>query len=178
MKKLVTALAATTLLWAGLADAHGPTRQKHEDSIEINASPDKVWAVVGDFAHPEKWLAPVESTTAQGGTEKGATRELKLKGGGTLKEELVSYDAAQMTFKYKVEDPTDPKVLPVNNYSSTIKVEPSGSGSKVEWKAAYYRWFLNNNPPEGENEEAANSTVSKIYKEGLANLKAVVEGGH
>jgi carbon monoxide dehydrogenase subunit G len=176
MKKLMSALAAATLLWAGLADAHGPTRQKYEESIEINAAPDKVWAVVGDFAHPEKWLPPVESTTAQGGIEKGATRELKLKGGGSLKEELVNYDASGMTFKYKVDDPTDPKVLPVNNYSSTITVSPSGAGSKVEWKAAYYRWFLNNNPPEGENEEAANSTVSKLYKEGLANLKAVVEG--
>jgi carbon monoxide dehydrogenase subunit G len=178
MNNLITALAATTLLWAGFADAHGPTRQKHEESIEINASPDKVWAVVGDFAHLEKWLPAVESSTAQGGTEKGATRELKIKGGGTLKEELLNYDAGQMTLKYKVEDPTDPKVLPVNNYSSTIKVEPAGAGSKVEWKAAYYRWFLNNNPPEGENEDAANSTVAKIYKEGLANLKAVVEGGH
>ncbi len=177
MKKLLPLLATTFLLWAGLAEAHGPTRQKYEESIEINAAPDKVWAVVGDFAHPEKWLPQVESTTSQGGTEKGATRELKLKGGGSLKEELVSYDAAQWTFKYKLDDPTDPNVFPVNNYSSTIKVEPSGTGgSKVEWKAAYYRWFLNNNPPPGQNEEAANAAVSKIYKEGLANLKAVVEG--
>ena len=176
MKKSLPFLAATLLLWAGLALAHGPTRQKYESSIHINASPDKVWAVVGDFAHPEQWLPQVESTTAQGGNEKGATRELKLKGGGSLKEELVNYDAAQFTLKYKLDDPTDPKVFPVNNYSSTLKVESDGSGgSKVEWKAAYYRWFLNNNPPPGQNEEAANAAVSKIYQEGLANLKSVVE---
>lgn len=176
MKKLLTAVAAASLLWVGVAGAHGPTRQKHEDSIEINAAPDKVWAVVGDFAHGEKWMADVESTSAMGGNEKGATRELKVKGGGSVKEELLNYDPAQMTLKYKVIDPTDPKILPVNNYSSTIVVTPSGSGSKVEWKAAYYRYFLNNNPPPDQNEEAANSTVSRIYKESLANLKKLLEG--
>ena len=176
MKKLLSVAAASSLLWIGLADAHGPTRQKTVETIEINAAPEAVWAVVGDFAHPEKWVPVVESTTSEGGNEKGATRELHMKGGGSLKEELKDHDATKMSIKYKVVDPTDPKVLPVNNYASEVSVEPNGSGgSKVEWKGAYYRWFLNNNPPEGENEEAANSTVSKIYKEGLANLKAVVE---
>lgn len=175
MKKLLTIAAATAFLWTGLADAHGPTRQKVSETIEINAAPEAVWAVVGDFAHIEKWLPVVESSTATG-NEKGATRELHIKSGGTLKEELKDIDATKMSLKYKVIDPTDPAVLPVNNYASEISVEPNGAGgSKVEWKAAYYRWFLNNNPPEGQNEEAANSTVEKIYKEGLANLKAVVE---
>jgi hypothetical protein len=175
MKKLLSIVAASSLLWIGLAEAHGPTRQKTTESIEINTSPDAVWAVVGDFAHPEKWLPMVESTTAQGGNEKGATRELKLKSGGVLKEELKDYDASKKSLKYKTVDPTDPKVLPVNNYASEIVVEPTAGGSKVEWKAAYYRWFLNNNPPEDQNEEAANSAVSKLYKEGLSNLKTVVE---
>lgn len=176
MKKLLSVVAASSLLWMGLADAHGPTRQKMVETIEINAAPEAVWAVVGDFAHPEKWLPAVESTTATGGNDKGATRELHVKSGGSVKEELKDYDAAKMSIKYKAIDPTDPKVLPVNNYASEISVESNGAGgSKVEWKGAYYRFFLNNNPPEGENEEAANSVVGKIYKEGLANLKAVVE---
>ncbi len=176
MKKLLSIVAASSLLWIGQAEAHGPTRQKMVETIEISAAPEAVWAVVGDFAHPEKWLPMVESTTEQGGNEKGATRELHLKSGGSLKEELKDYDTAKMSLKYKAIDPTDPKVLPVNNYASEISIEPNGSGgSKVEWKGAYYRWFLNNNPPEGENEEAANETVGKIYKEGLAHLKAVVE---
>lgn len=176
MRKLLSVVAAMFLLWVGLAEAHGPTRQKHTESIEVNATPEAVWAIVGDFANPQKWLPMVESTTAQGGTEKGATRELKLKSGGVIKEELKNYNAEKKSIQYKVVDPTDPAVFPVNNYSSTISVEtnPAG-GSKVEWNAAYYRWFLNNNPPEGQNEAAANAAVEKIQKEGLANLKAVVE---
>jgi carbon monoxide dehydrogenase subunit G len=175
MKKLLTAIAATTLLWSGVAAAHGPTREKLSESIEINAAPDAVWALVGDYAHPEKWMPAVESTTATGGTEKGAIRDLKLKSGGTLKEELKNLDADKKVLQYKVEDPTDPAVFPVNNYSSTIKVEPAGAGTKVEWNAAFYRWFLNNNPPEGQNEAAAKAAVEKVVKESLEHLKAVAE---
>ncbi|MGZ8242667.1 SRPBCC family protein [Methylomagnum sp.] len=175
MRKLLITAAATTLLWAGLADAHGPTREKVSESVEISAAPEAVWALVGNYAHPEKWMPVVESTTTQGGTEKGAIRDLKLKGGGTLKEELKNLDTEKKVLQYKVEDPTDPAVFPVNNYSSTIKVEPAGAGTKVEWNAAFYRWFLNNNPPEGQNGAAAKAAVEKVVKDSLANLKAVAE---
>lgn len=176
MKTLLSITAATSLLWAGLADAHGPTRQKVSESVEINAAPAAVWSVVGDFAHPEKWLPTVAGTTAEGGNEKGATRELTLKSGGTLKEELKNHDDGKMSIQYKIIDPTDPAVFPVNNYSSTVTVQatPAG-GSKVEWNAAFYRWFLNNNPPEGQNEAAAGAAVEKVVKESLANLKAMLE---
>jgi hypothetical protein len=178
MNKLVSLVAATAVLWTGVASAHGPTRQKLTETIDINAAPEAVWAVVGDFAHPEKWLPMVESTTAQGGNDKGAIRELKLKSGGLIKEELKNLDAEKKSLQYKTAEDPDCAVLPVKNYSSTITVEanPAG-GSKVEWNGAYYRCFLNNNPPPDQNEEAANAAVGKLYKEGLANLKTVVESG-
>ncbi len=176
MKKILSLVAASSLLWVGQVDAHGPTRDKHSESIEISASPDVVWALVGDFAHPEKWMPAIESTIAQGGNEKGATRELKVKAnGGAIKEELKNFDAEKKLIQYKVVDPTDPAVLPVNNYSAKITVEATGSGSKVEWDAAFYRWFLNNNPPDGQNEAAAKAAVEKIVKESLENLKTLAE---
>lgn len=156
--------------------AHGPTREKISESIEINATPEQVWALVGDFGHPEKWMTVVESTSSQGGNEKGATRELKLRpNGGSIKEELKNYDAEKKVIQYKIVDPTEASVFPVNNYSAKISVEGNGSGSKVEWDAAFYRWFLNNNPPEGQNEEAAKSAVEKVVKDSLQNLKTVAE---
>lgn len=175
MKKVSTLIALCSLLWAGASLAHGPTREKHAESIEINAAPDAVWALVGDFAHPEKWLPFVDSTSAQGGNEKGATRDLKLKSGGTIKEELKNYDAEKRVIQYKIIDPTDPAVIPVNNYSAKITVEASGTGSKVEWDTAFYRWFLNNNPPDGQNEAAAKAAVEKVVKDSLANLKTLTE---
>mgnify|MGYP003351848811 CR=1 FL=1 len=176
MKKFLSLAIVSGLLVAGVAESHGPTREKHSESIEISAAPDAVWALVGDFAHPEKWMSVVESTTAQGGNEKGATRELKLKGAAApLKEELKNVDAEKKVIQYKVVDPTDPAVFPVNNYSAKITVEANGSGSKVEWDAAFYRWFLNNNPPDGENEAAAKAAVEKVVKESLQGLKAKAE---
>ncbi|QSA95895.1 SRPBCC family protein [Methylococcus sp. EFPC2] len=174
MKKIATLAAAVALAWTATADAHGPTRQKVTETIEINASPDVVWNIIKDFGNAA-WIPAVASTTAQGGNEKGATRELTLKKGGVIKEELKSYDAAAKKYSYRISDEPDCAVLPVNNYSSNISVEASGSGSKVEWNGAYYRCFLNNNPPPDQNEEAANKAITSLYKETLANVKALAE---
>lgn len=177
MKKSLAILATTTLLFSGWALAHGPSRQKVTESVEISATPEAVWAVVGNFAAPEKWMPAVTSTTAQGGNEKGATRELKLKSGGVIKEELKTYDAGKMSFQYKITE-VDPKDLPVNTYSSTLAVEPNpAGGAKVEWNGAFYRSFMNNNPPPEESDEAAFKAVTDVYKASLSQLKAVVEQG-
>ena len=175
MKKLIALTAVMAFAWNGIALAHGPSRQKLTESIEINASPDKVWDIVKDFGNPQAWMPMVESTRSEGGNAPGATRELTLKKGGIIKEELKSYDEAKKTFAYKISENPDCSVLPVNNYSSNIEVEASGSGTKVTWNGAYYRCFLQNNPPPDQNEAAANSAIEGIYKESLANLKSVAE---
>ncbi len=177
MKKSLALVASAAMLFSGFVSAHGPTRQKVTESVEISAAPEAVWAVMGNFAGAEKWMPSVESTTAQGGTDKGATRELKLKSGQVIKEELKTYDAGKMSFQYKITE-VDPKVLPVSNYAATLAVEanPAG-GSKVEWNGAFYRSYMNNNPPPEESDEAAVKAVTEVYKASLSQLKAVVEQG-
>jgi len=175
MKKFLALGAVVILAWAGLANAHGPSRQKMTETIEINAAPDKVWNIIKDFGSAHVWMPMVASTTEKGGNAVGATRELTLKKGGVIEEELTGYEADKMSYKYKIHPNPDCTVLPVNNYTSNITVEASGSGSKVSWNGAYYRCFLQNNPPPDQNEEAANKAVSTIYKESLANLKALAE---
>lgn len=177
MKKSLAILASAALLCSGWASAHGPSRQKVTESVEISSTPEAVWAVVGNFAAPEKWMPAVESTTAQGGTEKGATRELKLKNGGIIKEELKTYNVGKMSFQYKITE-VNPKDLPVSNYAATLAVEanPAG-GARVEWNGAFYRSFMNNNPPPEESDEAALKAVTDVYKTSLERLKAVMEQG-
>jgi carbon monoxide dehydrogenase subunit G len=176
MKKLQVLLAALALVLAGAAHAHGPVRHKVVETIEINATPDAVWALVSNFAKPEVWLPAVASTTETGGNEVGATRELTLKKGGVVKEELKKFDAEKKTLGYKINE-VDPAVLPVATYTSSITVEAAvaGTGSKVEWNGAFYRSFMNNNPPPEQSDEAAIHAVTQLYKEGLANLKQVAE---
>ena len=175
----VAALTAAAVVTTALntAWAHGPTRRKVQQQVEINAAPAKVWAVIGNF-QDMSWLGPVEKTEGDKGNEIGATRRLTLKGGATVDEELYKYDAEKMSYSYRITA-VDVKVLPVTNYSSTITVSPSadGKGSLVEWAGAFYRGYPNNDPPPELNDEAAINAVTGLYHDGLEGLKKKVESG-
>jgi carbon monoxide dehydrogenase subunit G len=169
---VVAALAVTGIAWA-----HGPTRQKVRESIEINAPPAKVWAVIGNF-QDMSWLPPVSKTEGNKGNEIEATRRLTLSTGATVDEELYKYDAEKMSYSYRITE-VDVKVLPVTNYSSTLTVSPApdGKGSTVEWTGAFYRGFPNNDPPPELSDEAAVKAVSGLYRVGLEALKKKIESG-
>jgi carbon monoxide dehydrogenase subunit G len=175
IEKLAAALAVLALV--GTASAHGPTRQKVRESIEINAPPAKVWAVIAAF-HDMSWLPPVSKTEGENGNEIGATRRLTLATGATVDEELYKYDAEKMTYSYRITA-VDVKVLPVTNYSSTLTVSPSadGKGTLVEWAGAFYRGYPLNDPPPELNDEAAVKAVGGLYQTGLEALKKKAESG-
>jgi hypothetical protein len=157
------------------ASAHGPSRQKVTETVEINAPPDKVWAVIGNF-QDMSWHPAVAKLEGQGGNDANATRTLTLKSGGTIAEKLDTYDAAKMLYKYEITD-VDVKVLPVKNYSSSLSVKGDGAKSTVEWKGAFYRGYMNNDPPPERNDEAAVKAVSGVYRAGLDALKQKLEAG-
>lgn len=173
---LTSFFALFLLLVSGQLMAHGPTRQKVVEAIEINASAEQVWAVIKDFGDAHSWLPMVESTSSEGGNEPGAKRVLTLGSGAKVYETLKKYDAAKMKYSYKIPVAThDVNILPVNNYSSTISVKAQGETSKVTWKGAFYRGYPNNDPPPELNDEAAVAAVSGLYQAGLTHLKKVVE---
>lgn len=164
------------LLIPGLASAHGPTRQKLTKSIEIGAPAAKVWGIIGNF-QDMSWHPAVRKTTGEGGNEVNATRVLDLGGGAVINELLYKYDAAQMSYSYRISK-VDIKVLPVNDYSSTISVQEAGGKSTVTWKGAFYRGYMLNDPPEALNEAAAIAAVTGVYEAGLANIKKLAEAGN
>lgn len=170
--------AALSLVSAGFlsapAFAHGPSRQKVVEKIEINAPADKVWAIVGNF-QDLSWLPPVAKTEGAGGNAVDAKRKVTLKSGGVIDESVTKYDDGSKTLGYKI-DTVDPKVFPVNNYAATISVKEEGGKSVVEWKGAFYRGFMNNDPPPDQSDEAALKAVTDLYKAGLESLKAKAEG--
>lgn len=168
----LTTVAAFALVSFG-AQAHGPTRKKVEETVEINAAPDKVWAVISNF-QDMSWLPPVDKTEGKGGNEVKATRTLTLKGGATVDEELYKYAPDAKSYSYRITK-VDVKTLPVNDYSSTIKVEDEGGKSKVSWSGAFYRGYMNNDPPPELNDEASQKAVRGLYRTGLDALKAKVE---
>lgn len=177
MKMLFAAFVTAAMALAPFAaEAHGPTRQKVTETIEIDAPAEKVWEVVGNF-QDMSWHPAVAKTEGTGGNEvKVATRSLTLQDGNVIEEVLEKYDDTKMSYFYRITNDVV-AFLPVNNYSSTITVKPNGDKSTVEWRGAFYRGYMNNDPPEELNDEAAKAAVTGIYKAGLENLKAKVEGG-
>lgn len=175
MFKRLALVAALMALSPTLVFAHGPSRQKITETIEINAPVDKVWAAIGNF-QDMGWHPAFAKTEGEGGNTVGAKRTLTLKSGGTVDEELDKYNAETHTYSYEITK-VDPKVFPVNNYSSTISVTGDGTKSTVEWRGACYRGYVNNDPPPELNDEAAIKAVTGLYKDGLEALKKKLEGG-
>ena len=176
---LARTFAAVWLIAAGAAQAHGPTRQKLELSIDIAAPPAKVWAAIGNF-HDLSWVPAVASVTGLGGNDPDhAKRDVVLKkGAGWKDEELSDYDDKAHTMGTFLPH-IDPKVLPVNDWSAHLSVTDAGGGkSHVEWRHAFYRGYMNNDPPADLNEEAARKAVTGYCQPALDALKAKLEGGH
>jgi hypothetical protein len=171
----IRAAALATILLAGPALAHGPTRQKAEESVNVAAPPDKVWAVIANF-HDMSWDPLVAATTGDGGNTLQSFRTVKLKAGGELSDDLEEYDAKGMTYATFLPH-NDPKVLPVTNLSTHLLVEAAGPGkSTVTWRAAFYRGDPKGDPAPDMNDDAARKAMHAFLRAGLDGLAAKFPG--
>lgn len=160
-----------------VAAAHGPSRQKVEKEIRIDAPAAKVWGLIADFCSISNWHPGVVKCEGTGGNAPGATRVLTIgkSDGPRIAEELQMYDADKMTYKYRITK-TDVTVLPVTTYAAFLSVVDNGDGtSTATWKGGFYRSWGKNNPPPEQNDEAAKQAVTGTYEAGLANLKKLAE---
>ena len=174
-RTLLAALATGAALRPALA--HGPTRQKVTQTVDIARTPDQVWAICGNFDSIARWHPMIASSPASKGNEIGSLRTITLKAEGDphFEEELVKYDAAGHSYQYRIEK-VDPKVLPVNNYSSWFELQdgPAG-GTTIEWRSAFYRGYMLNDPPPELNDAASSKAVKDVLRAGLDNIKAIAE---
>lgn len=170
IKAALFALAACALATSS-ALAHGPTPQKGEEKITIAAPPDKVWAVIKEFAGFAEWNPAITKCEAEGGNAPGATRVITLKNGGVLTEGLDEYNDKERMYAYRLAK-ENIEVFPVSFYSATITVRPAGEGSEVEWIGRFYRADTNNEPPEHLNDAAAVKAMDDFMTAGLEGLKA------
>jgi hypothetical protein len=125
-------------------------------SIEVSATPDDVWALVGDFGgdwHPSN--ARVSVT----GTGIGQLRTIETLDGRQIVERLEAIDNVRRCFRY-----TNIAGMPASHYSGMLDVKPNGSGSVIEWRVQ----FLANH----QTDRAVKVLVSKIVNTGLERLKS------
>lgn len=168
-------IALLALALPSLAFAHGAKKLSVEETVEIKAPPAKVWEKAGQFGDLGAWLPPVKTTEIIAGKDNtvGAVRLLTTQDGGTVKEKLLKYSAAQHMMKYSILG----GVLPVSRYSATLKVKPGATKdtSIVVWHANFKRKDTSATPKAGEDDEAATKTIHAVFRAGLDNLKTISE---
>lgn len=174
MRTVLLATAALAATVTAASAQHAPTRRKVVESVTIHAPADKVWAVIGNPVDAT-WIAHVVKAEAVEGRK--PTYRLTLDNGHTLVEESRKLDAEARSFAYYLTK-NDVADLPANDYSATVSVVPEGeASSRVEWKAAFYRGYPNNDPPPALNDENSEKAVRAWIHASLENLKARLEKG-
>jgi hypothetical protein len=147
-----TVVAAGAALLMSAVAAHAlDTSAKASSKL----SADAMWTKIGDFCGIAKWHPALEKCDL---SADGKTRTLTLKGGGTIVEALVKWDAAGKSYTYSiVESP-----LPVASYTSTITVSADGAGSALTWTGKY--------DAKGAPDAKAQEVIQGIYDAGLKAL--------
>lgn len=97
----------------------------------VDADPDTVWALIGDFHGLAAWHPHVPPSEKD---DDGAVRLFRVDGKVVARERLLSRDDAARSYTYTVLDP----MLPIGDYVATLAVRPHPDGvSQVVWRADY-----------------------------------------
>ncbi|MBV8189396.1 MAG: SRPBCC family protein [Alphaproteobacteria bacterium] len=128
-------------------------------NIDIPASPERVWQLIGGFDSLPDWLPYIPKSTL---SEGGRVRHLSNPSGETIVERLEAFDNAARSYTYSILHAP----FPVTDYLSTIRVEATdaGAGSRVEWSGRF--------TPQGVSDQEASSLFQGIYENGLKALAA------
>lgn len=108
----------------------------HARSLTIDASPEAVWAVLGQFMHIDAFaplVASVEALTT-GPDRVGSKRRCHFTDGNSLVEEVIAWEENRM---YRVRlSQTDP--MPLKEATAELRLRPHGAGqTRVDWGMDY-----------------------------------------
>lgn len=126
-------------------------------SIDIPASADQVWQLIGGFNSLPDWLPFIPKSEL---SEGGRVRSLQTADGGTVVERLESFDNAGKTYSYSILQAP----FPATDYLATIRVEAKGQGAKVTWSGRF--------TAKGVSDEEVVALFNGIYQGGLEALRA------
>lgn len=127
------------------------------ETVDVNAAPDKVWELIGQFgaAYWHPLIAEICST----GSGPGQLRTIQTIDGKQIIERLDAIDNPGRFYRY-----TNIAGLPVANYTGMLSVQPKGAASFVEWRAQYL--------PNGPGTLITKTIVATLFKTGLDSLKS------
>lgn len=169
-------LVLLSFLFPVISVAHGPTPQKANESIVINATVDAVWNAVKQFDGIADWHPDVKASSGDGNNASDGSRTITLKNDGQLVESLDYYSDKDHEYNYrlKVENVT---AFPVSSYTTNLKVTAGDDTNRsiVSLKSRFYRGDTGNTPPDNLNDAAAVTAMKTFFSHGLAGLKQKLE---
>jgi hypothetical protein len=130
--------------------------QSVTDRIDLNAAPDKVWALIGDF--DASWH-PLIANIKLIGNGVGQLRVIETIDGKQIVERLDAIDNSARLYRY-----TSISGIPASDYTGRLEVKANGAGRSVEWGAQYL--------PKGQGDIVVRTIISTLFKTGLESLKA------
>ncbi|MFJ5273497.1 SRPBCC family protein [Streptomyces sp. NPDC088358] len=126
-------------------------------SLDIPASPDLVWQLIGGFDSLPDWLPYIPTSELADG---GRVRSLTNEEGGVIVERLEAFDEKARTYSYSILQAP----FPVTGYLSTLAVHGTArqDSARVEWSGSF--------TPDGISDDEAIALFHGIYTDGLAAL--------
>ena len=176
MKNVWTGLLTAVACLAAQAWAAEANELTASQSIRINAAPEAVWQVVGDYNGSPRWLPLVERSEIVFGTNNrvGAIRLITRRNGTKVTERLLDHDSQGMRMAYTYVD----GAVRASDYYPVLSVTDAGDGtSMVEWSAHFRRLAYATDPPPGQDDQSLTDFYNGIYKAGLESLKRAIESG-
>jgi mxaD protein len=167
---LKTAILGAACLFAASLPAAAQGILNSHESIEIRAPAGKVWDAVKDFDGLHRWHPMFSADTIKSGGDNavGTIRTMTVKDGPSFDEELLSFDALERKFSYRLIDPVP---LPVSDYVGTFQVIESRRGyAAILWNSAY----RNNSGGKMKDEEVI-AFINGAFRVGLENVKSLLE---
>ncbi len=132
-------------------------------TVDVAASPEKVWQTIGNFCGIADWHPAI--TKCVPAEQNGMPiRHLTLKNGAMIVEEQTARSDPNMQYSYTIL--LSP--LPVSDYHSTIAVTKKGTGSEVTLKGTF--------DAKGASDADATKAIQGIYDSGLEALAAKSQG--
>ena len=108
-----------------------------ERTLEIDATPDDVWAVLGNFMQVDEFAPEIVSVDVltEGEDGIGSRRRNHFKNGTSLVEEITEWEPAKRRFRLQMLDMDS---MPLHEGYSAMSVEPTDNGrSMVMWDMDY-----------------------------------------
>ena len=108
----------------------------YERTLDIDATPEALWAVIGRFMHIDEFAPLVKSVDAltDGEDGIGSKRRCHFDDGGSVVEEVTQWEANRR-YRVRLSDMT---TMPLEEAHAEVSVEPLDSGqSRVTWGMDY-----------------------------------------